>query len=726
MDALALAAAKRDNTTPSCAVCQRRKVKCNRIYPCGPCQKTGLECSFKPLHTRHRQKRVKVSGDAEETHTGADAEQRAALSPKQSPNIRRYEHEVPRPVSALNTARFTSDVDGNRYVNDHIWSATPGGPNDGRRASTAITDGYTPGTHLPTSLRSPDGLSGDSIYESAVQLGCEIAAGDRNARPVPDRLPVATEKHFIFSQPRASHDGEATAAAAQPSPSQIIQLWQAYLANVDPMMKVFHAPTVQPMILGQIGRPYLAANEQALTSAIYLISVVSLTDEECRASLQERRSELLRRFRQATEEALSAANFITTTDVVVLQAFVLYLAALRSLGETSFVWSMTGLAVRMAGTIGVTRDGSLQSLPPFECEMRRRLWWAIVYVDARAAEQVDQDGDLLDHTHNVHLPSDMNDSELFPGMQRIPERRAAATEMIYVQLRVALASGLRTLPGTSGHEGTWQRIRAPGTSTAEKVDIVEALEKKLDEDGLGYCDITVPLQLLAINSAQTMLHKLRLVGNVPLSGDLPNTGSDDERSDNLFGLSMRIMKLQLALWTDPCLQKWRWHWQGQFQWYALAELTRQTHRRRMDLQTREAWTVIHNVFNIIIPTLEVSKNKSSVLEAIQALLGTTTNGQKQPGHTSGSQSGTANRAYVSDNDQTVPVAQMAPPFKPGMGSNPHNALLPGLDPKLNDASDCDHLGESMVASTNDMTLALDVDAIDWAEFNRLTSELCGQ
>lgn len=45
---------KRDNTTPSCSVCQRRKVKCNRVYPCAPCLKGGRDCQYLPRAPRAR------------------------------------------------------------------------------------------------------------------------------------------------------------------------------------------------------------------------------------------------------------------------------------------------------------------------------------------------------------------------------------------------------------------------------------------------------------------------------------------------------------------------------------------------------------------------------------------------------------------------------------------------------------------------------------------------
>lgn len=733
MDTAGPTGPKRDNTTPSCEVCQRRKVKCNRVYPCGPCQKTGLECSFKPqqTHTRHRRKRVKVSGQVDETQGASVAGQEAATAafpPDRTILLHQYEHDLPPPVTASTTVRYFSDAGGSEYDQSHSLATNSTRPNDAVNPAATTTTGLTPATHHVASLQLRNGRSGDSIYESVVQLGSEIAAGDRD---VQNSLPAAqspTDTDFIFRQPQGTYSGGAFRVAAQPSAEHVIQLWQAYLANVDPVMKVFHAPTVQGTILGQIGKVSPARSEQALRSAIYLISTVSCTEEQCQIALQQSRGELVNRFRHATEAALSAAHFVTTTDIVVLQGFVLYLAALRSLGETSFVWSMTGLAIRIAGTIGLPRHDSTLGLPPFENEMRRRLWWAIVYVDARTAESVGQDGDLLDRHLDVVPPSDVNDSELFLNMQRIPEGRSAATDMAYVRLRLNLVRYVRGLPTVSGHVGTWERMQDPGVSIAEKFETVEALEKKLDDEGLRYCDPTVPLQLLCINSAQTLLHKLRLVGNVPLSREALKLGSDDQYPDSRFPISIKIMKLQLALWTDNALQKWRWHWQGQFQWYAFAELIRQTRMRGFGSPTQEAWVIIHHVFNVIIPTLKTAEVNGPLLGSILALLRTAAAGRQVTSNAAGL-AGATEQAVLSPAKDRAPVAQMAGPLTPGTGSSRHNALLPGmdvLDPKLRISSIDGRREDHLVPDYDSLTLGYDIEAIDWAEFDRLTGELCGQ
>ncbi|KAI6887948.1 hypothetical protein KC360_g358 [Hortaea werneckii] len=682
--------AKRDNTTPSCAVCQRRKVKCTRNYPCGPCQKSGLECSFPPPKPAAARSRVggKRKRDSEDGRG----------------QLQQSQESITSPLTPGNTARLVADGNGYRYVNNHLWNTLP------TSSSAPLSAPH------PIHTRTPDGRDGDSIYESAVQLGSEIVSG-RGGERVDSKIAATPGNRFLF--PQSSHHFESRAREiVQPSAAQVIQLWQAYLSNVDPIMKVFHAPSVQQMVLGQIGKASMEPSGQALMSSIYLVTTVSLTEEECQTTLQETRAELISKFRMAAEDALSAAGFVTTSDIVVLRAFVLYLAALRSLGETSYVWSMTGLAIRVAGSMGLARDGSMLGLPPFECEMRRRLWWAIVYLDARTAELVGQDGDLLMQNYDVKLPSNVNDSELFPSMHRLPEHRAAATDAVYVLLRATVAYCLRSLPRESGPNGTWSRMRAPNVPVAEKLGILEATERKFEDEILRYCDPTVPLQKICINSACTFLVKMRLVSGLPYS-----TGSAQEKlengySDDVFQLSFRIMQLQLELWTEPGMQKWRWHWQGQFQWYAFAELLRQTRLRKPDELTSKAWAMIHSVFQIIVPTLEVG-SKSPLLNGLKTLLNTASSSCRVASESRAN--GEVRSSERSLDETRPPSAQSAAPavFGHGYGSAPHDALLPGMSNARG------HLQEGSAAAV-DPSLAFDYEAIDWDEFDRLTNELCGQ
>ncbi|KAK3112015.1 hypothetical protein LTR53_012136 [Teratosphaeriaceae sp. CCFEE 6253] len=705
---------KRDNHTPSCAVCQRRKVKCNRVFPCGPCTKTGLQCEFKPVGEPQGRKRVKRSHDAgEEGDPVAEGgTPPARLSPPQR------ESDSAGGGASPGVSRGVRGEGGYPY-----WNAVPTGESPAVSDSTAVRDfrHYRPST----------GPAVIDTQDSSASLDPAIAGTE-------DGKAAKAAGHFLFKKTQTQ--------AVQPPANQIVQLWQTYLSNVDPILKIVHAPTLQQTILGQIGKPVLPSNLQALTSAIYFVSVVSLQDEACETLLQIPRKDLLAQYRQATEDGLSAANFVTTTDITVLQAFVFYLAALRSLGEVAAVWSLAGLALRIAATIGITHDHTspTATLSPFDRELRRRLWWALVYLDSRTAELVGQDGDRLLQRHDVRLPANLNDTQLFPSMQRLPESRPAATEMSYVLLRALLASHLNTVLGAPGPAGTWARIRSASVPMAEKASVVESLEQRLHEEVLRFCDPTVPLQAHTLNAAQTSLTKMRLVGNIPYDRSPATAGSGEGYSENLFQLSGKMMRLQLELFTDPSLRKWKWHWQGTFQWYALAELLRQTRLRvQAAPETTAAWLLVKRVLEEVVPQLGCDPEKCAILTAVQALFQTAmrhreqgenvTSSNAQSGQESGGQ-GSTGTPHASGEGRQSPHARQMNGFSLGLGhgSRPFIALLPAMDCMRAPASSVleaepghDQAASSVAGDGVDEVggMALDFAAVDWVEFDRLAGEL---
>jgi hypothetical protein len=557
-----------------------------------------------------------------------------------------------------------------------------------------------------------------------------------------DTMP--SRRSFVLNRPSVNTWHTAASGETQPTASQIVHLWQTYLTNVDPIMKVFHAPTVQLLVHRQVGKPSALPNEQALLSAIYLISVVSLWDDECEALLQEPREDLIRRFRQATEDALSGAGFVTTNDIMVLQAFVLYLNALRSLGETDTVWSLSGLAIRIAGTMGLARDGSKLGLPPFEAEMRRRLWWAMVYLDSRTSELVGQEGDLLVQKFDVQKPANLNDVDLFPGMQRLRSAKAASSEMFYVQYRTTVCSVLRKIPGDDGPPSTGQKMTAKNVPLAEKAQLISDLERQFQDEILQLCDGTVPLQLFAMNSVRTLTGKLRLIAKVPIVPEPEESATmggskEDEYSENSFLLSLDVMQTQLELWSEPSLQKWKWHWRVQFQWYAMVQLLRQTRLRAPGPMTTKAWTTIRAVFDKIIPNLELGPKKSILLDSIRSMFGAATNGQENAdaNQAKASGSGDANARGECSNPTSEPSArERLTHLTPFLGSNPHNACLPGMDesasrPNGQGTHEQEQGGDitlpySMPELLGDPILDFDLDSMDWPAFDRLSAELFAQ
>ena len=60
--------------------------------------------------------------------------------------------------------------------------------------------------------------------------------------------------------------------------------------------------------------------------------------EQVKQAFAVERAFLLNRYRFAVEQALAKAGFLQTSEIVTLQAFVLFLVCVRRSDESKFVW----------------------------------------------------------------------------------------------------------------------------------------------------------------------------------------------------------------------------------------------------------------------------------------------------------------------------------------------------------------------------------------------------
>jgi hypothetical protein len=200
----------------------------------------------------------------------------------------------------------------------------------------------------------------------------------------PDSSNYSTQHQgFIFGYNSTSVDMQAL----HPNEQLARQFWATFKENVDPLIKVLHIPTFEPVFFDAVAHPdKVPKGLETLLFAIYYGAVTSTTPEECLERWGEDRTSLLSKYRFALEQALARANFLYCDETVILQAFIMFLILLRRNDDARKIWTLTGLVVRIAQTLGIHRDGSHFKLPPFEIEMRRRLWWQVCILDARSSE----------------------------------------------------------------------------------------------------------------------------------------------------------------------------------------------------------------------------------------------------------------------------------------------------------------------------------------------------
>ncbi len=133
----------------------------------------------------------------------------------------------------------------------------------------------------------------------------------------------------IFGRSSDTPTQAATLEDLQPSPAQIFRLWQIYLEQVNPLTKIIHVPTLQPLVVEAAnGSQNVPQGVRTLLFSIYTMAAVSLSEDECKDLLGYSRGEALQRFSNGVRQSLIQANFLKTYDLETLQALVIYLVSL--------------------------------------------------------------------------------------------------------------------------------------------------------------------------------------------------------------------------------------------------------------------------------------------------------------------------------------------------------------------------------------------------------------
>ena len=110
----------------------------------------------------------------------------------------------------------------------------------------------------------------------------------------------------------------------------VTALLDVYSYRVDSIFKISHMPALRNLLLSderEHSDSFGCPSREALKFSICFTAICSLSEVEVRKMFMEKKDGILNRFRLATEMMLSRAGLLTTLDLTVLQAFVIYLVS---------------------------------------------------------------------------------------------------------------------------------------------------------------------------------------------------------------------------------------------------------------------------------------------------------------------------------------------------------------------------------------------------------------
>lgn len=227
------------------------------------------------------------------------------------------------------------------------------------------------------------------------------------------------------------------------------------------------------------------------------------------------------------------------------------------------VYSLTGLVIGNALKLGLNRDGETLGLPPFETEMRRRLWWQLCSLDIRTADEHGSDPCILESSFNTKMPLNIPDNGLDPSMKAFPIAEAGRTEMLSSLVQFE-ASYLYRRVGFS-EDFSRQNSKA-SLSQAEKIAATTSFEKRIQKQYLSYCDMDIPLDFV------TNIFFRMALGMINLAVEKSSADRIEDRSasnSHLEHVCISILLDAYRIRNYKSGEKWLWLFHPHIELYSM-------------------------------------------------------------------------------------------------------------------------------------------------------------
>ncbi|RYP66788.1 hypothetical protein DL770_008739 [Monosporascus sp. CRB-9-2] len=585
------AAAAKPQRVLACVLCQQRKIKCDRKFPCAKCIQASAQCVVAPERQRRRR-----------------FPKRELLE-----RIRHYET-----LLRQNNIKF-EPMHGPQAAVDRPSPTEDGRRDDSMRVDSAHSEELSLRTEKAAeslACNEPKGMAMKPASVFKLHLTIEIKnldAEDQDNKGDDEddendsgflhdnddmRQAVVkkawdhtyeseTTDHLLFGSPKANVD----IATLHPEQVQIFRFWQIYLENVDPLLKVTHAPTLQARIVSAASDvANINPSLEALMFSIYSVSILSLTEDECRASFGSPRKDLLKRYQFGCRLALLNCRVLRSSDRDCLTTLYLYLVSVRPETDPRSLSSILGVAIRIAQRMGIHNESSNAKCTPLEAEIRRRLWWSLAIFDNRICEMFDYNTATLAPTWDCRTPLNLNDFEIRPEMKTTPTVHDRPTEALFTVVRSELSDFLR-------HSTFHLDFSNPSLNTFAKVTRhppapergeLNTLERTMEDKYLAYCNPENPLHFMTIWTARGYLAKIRLLEHYSrCSGS--STEQTDTQRNTAISYALRMLECDTKLMNSYLTTGYLWLLRFYFPFPAYIHILQDLRKRPAEDHAENAW-----------------------------------------------------------------------------------------------------------------------------------------
>ncbi|KAK7437342.1 C6 zinc finger protein [Colletotrichum acutatum] len=387
-----------------------------------------------------------------------------------------------------------------------------------------------------------------------------------------------------------------------PNAGQIFGLWQIFLERVNSLTKIIHPPTLQQSVAEAAAGPgSLPHNIDALLFAVYSMSIVSMTDDECLAMLGSTCKAAFWRFSSGVRASLLQAQFLKSHDLTTLQALVLHIMSIQGRCNIHGAWILNGICVRIAQKMGLHRDGELLGLSSFETEMRRRIWWQIFMLDSKFSMISGLSQSLLPRPSDCKLPKNLNDADLHAGATERYQDREGPTDMVIPLLVYQVGFCIQQQQDIESlmlynELSTLSSGRRSKVQSAQISAFIKNLESRLNTVIDKNSDPTAgPVHEFAGLLKSLILQKVQETSRPPQ--EQPEWGSEIMTpKDNLFKWSVMTTEQNINAYRSNRHPEFHWFLKLLFQYDVVIFMIGQLSQRMTGAIVERAWQLLPSIY----------------------------------------------------------------------------------------------------------------------------------
>ncbi|KAG4432206.1 hypothetical protein IFR05_012305 [Cadophora sp. M221] len=608
----------------SCLECRRRKLKCNKSHPCTNCVKFQRDCVFlAPALDQASQLKlteIKEKVGSLERLLERDVAKNSAQNSSSSPS-----HDRALPDDA------DDDLPANEDEKD--LEPTPLAVVDAAYEVDGEDDDLLDLGIQLGKMRITERIGGFFRPKISEELEYTMSdtymTGDKNiddgkaVSPPHIAVPLPPASEWLKAGPQyiiptsgfffGGSGSQASLIDFLPSRMAADRLIQQYFAYVHPLCQIVHRPTFEKewdTFWDEVSLGIEPPNSvQTIVFAAMFSGVVSMDDSEILREFGVSKASLVDNFKLGTETALARANFLRTTKIETLQAFVMYLIPLcRS--EMSRAHSVIlGAAIRMAECMGLHRDGQTYGMNPLETHVRRLVWHQLCFLDIRTCEAQGPRPTIRRDEFDTKLPLNVNDVDLHPT-GKAPAGADKWTDATFSLIRFEINEMMRTI---------WidrpriERRKISLTAVLSKIETFRAnMAAKYDH----LIDDKIPLQKCAKLVKALLMSRLHIMVlhryHNSVSAPMP-----DRLRHIMLAAGTTTLETAVALETIPDLRPWSWY-VGAYQQYhtaflLLMEIYVYPQRKEAD----RIWTCLDYIFETEASLPRREKGKKILMELQQ-------------------------------------------------------------------------------------------------------------